>query len=76
MEEVRTSNNGVVLVIYCCLLPQCEALRASRLGSPMKHLTSVMQQILKTVTKVEFQVTLQKMRLVPNHYIIFTIHYT
>ena len=33
----RTSNNGVIVAhdLYCCLLPQCEALRICRSGFPI-----------------------------------------
>ena len=34
MNVARTSNNGVSMAceLYCCLLPQCEALRICRSG--------------------------------------------
>jgi len=33
----RTSNNRVIMAceLYCCLLPQCEALRTCRSGFPI-----------------------------------------
>jgi len=40
---VRTSNNRVIAAhdLYCCLLPQCDALRTCRSGFPIATVTMV-----------------------------------
>jgi len=39
----RTSNNRVIMAceLYCCLLPQCEALRMCRSGFPIATVYSI-----------------------------------
>jgi len=43
INVARTSNNRVILSgdLYCCLLPQCEALRICRSGFPIATLTLI-----------------------------------
>jgi len=40
IHVARTSNNRVIVArdLYCCLLPQCEALRTNRSGFPIATL--------------------------------------
>ena len=40
----RTSNNRVIMAceLYCCLLPQCEALRTCRSGFPIATLATML----------------------------------
>ena len=49
--EVRTSNNRVIMAceLYCCLLPQCEALRIFRSGFPIATLSSQASNLLSFI---------------------------
>ena len=49
----RTSNNRVIAAreLYCCLLPQCEVLRACRSGFPIAILQRVVSFFISTYTR-------------------------
>jgi len=47
----RTSNNRVIMAceLYCCLLPQCEALRICRSGFPIVTIITTLQQLTQQI---------------------------
>jgi len=57
---VRTSNNSVIMAceLYCCLLPQCEALRICRSGFPIATVLGIIYT--RTNTKLHTTVNTEK----------------